>query len=53
MWLWISAYAIMLGAEMNAEIEAQTTHDTTVGQDQPMGHRHAQKADRLGEAQDA
>jgi membrane protein len=29
MWLYISAFAIMLGAEWNAEAERQTRHDTT------------------------
>jgi membrane protein len=49
MWLWISAFIVMLGAELNAEIEAQTRHDTTVGRDMPMGARDAKKADELGE----
>lgn len=53
MWLWISAFVILVGAELNAEMEAQTRHDTTVGQDQPMGQRDAEKADHLGEAQNA
>ena len=48
MWLWISAYIVILGAELNAEMEAQTKHDTTVGTDEPMGERGAEKADRLG-----
>lgn len=50
MWFWISAFIIMLGAELNAEMEAQTSYDTTVGQDMPMGARDAEKADKLGEA---
>ncbi|MBQ4827522.1 YihY/virulence factor BrkB family protein [Leisingera sp. HS039] len=50
MWFWISAFIILMGAELNAEIEAQTRHDTTVGKDQPMGQRDAVKADKLGEA---
>ncbi|MAM39889.1 MAG: ribonuclease BN [Erythrobacter sp.] len=50
MWLWISAYIILLGAELNAEMEAQTAEDTTSGKDQPMGKRGAEKADRLGDA---
>jgi membrane protein len=53
MWLWISAFVIILGAELNAEIEAQTRHDTTVGRDKPMGERDAQKADKLGKTQQA
>ena len=52
MWLWISAFIVMLGAELNAELEAQTRRDTTTGPDQPMGERGARKADHLGAAQD-
>ncbi len=51
MWLWISAYVVLMGAELNAEIEAQTRYDTTVGPDEAMGTRGAEKADNLGEAQ--
>ncbi|MEJ6395971.1 YihY/virulence factor BrkB family protein [Gymnodinialimonas sp. 2305UL16-5] len=53
MWLWISAFVILLGAELNAETEAQTRKDTTVGPDKPMGQRGAQKADTLGKTADA
>lgn len=53
MWLWISAYIVLLGAEVNAETEAQTAVDSTVGPQQPMGSRGAEKADRLGEAKTA
>ena len=53
MWFWISAFIILLGAELNAEMEAQTRRDTTVGADVPMGQRDAVKADRLGEAESA
>lgn len=52
MWLWISAFIILLGAELNAEIEAQTSKDTTTGSDEPMGSRGAEKADKLGEKAD-
>jgi membrane protein len=52
MWFWISAFIILLGAELNAELEAQTRCDTTVGDDRPMGQRDAVKADNLGEAAD-
>lgn len=48
MWLWISAYVILLGAEVNAEAEAQTRYDTTIGDYRPMGQRGAVKADTLG-----
>ncbi|NDV02402.1 YihY/virulence factor BrkB family protein [Pseudoroseicyclus tamaricis] len=45
MWLWISAFVLLLGAELNSEAEQQTFHDTTVGPDMPMGMRGAVKAD--------
>ena len=44
-WLWITAYAIMLGAEINAETEQQTVKDTTKGPEKPIGQRDAVKAD--------
>ncbi|QYX58283.1 YihY/virulence factor BrkB family protein [Roseovarius sp. SCSIO 43702] len=49
MWLWLSAFVVLMGAEFNAELEAQTRYDTTVGPDEPMGERDAEKADNLGE----
>ncbi|MBM9596076.1 YihY/virulence factor BrkB family protein [Roseitranquillus sediminis] len=50
MWLWLSAYIVLMGAEIDSEMEAQTRADTTVGPDEPMGQRGAVKADRLGES---
>jgi len=47
MWLWITSYAILLGAEVNAESEQQTVRDTTKGPEAPLGERHAVKADSL------
>ncbi|WP_432947396.1 YihY/virulence factor BrkB family protein [Kribbella sp. CA-253562] len=47
LWLWISAYAILLGAEINAEAEQQTARDTTKGDPQPLGERGAVKADSV------
>lgn len=52
MWLWLSAYAVLVGAEVNAEIEAQTARDSTTGPELPMGRRGAVKADTLGLAAD-
>jgi membrane protein len=46
-WLWLTAYAILLGAEINAEAEQQTIRDTTKGQEQPLGERGAVKADSI------
>ena len=45
LWLWITCYAILLGAEINAESEGQTAADTTKGSAEPMGQRDAVKAD--------
>jgi membrane protein len=52
-WLWISAILILLGAELNAEMEHQTTFDTTTGKPKPMGTRGARMADTLGSPQHA
>jgi membrane protein len=46
-WLWITAYAMLLGAEINAESEQQTVADTTKGEEQPLGKRGAIKADSV------
>ncbi|HEY5787131.1 MAG TPA: YihY/virulence factor BrkB family protein [Microlunatus sp.] len=46
-WLWITSYAILLGAEINAEAEQQTAADTTHGPAQPIGERDAVKADTV------
>ena len=47
LWLWITMYVVLLGAEINAEAEQQTAADTTVGPDEPLGERGAVKADSL------
>lgn len=49
-WMWISAFIVLVGALLDAEVEAQTARDSTVGEDKPMGERGAVKADELGEA---
>lgn len=45
LWLWLSAFSILLGATLDAEMEAQTARDSTVGEDRPLGQRGAIKAD--------
>ncbi len=50
MWMWISAIVILVGAELNAEIEHQTARDSTVGPDKPLGRRGAIMADTVGAA---
>jgi membrane protein len=49
MWLWISAFIVLLGAEVNAEMEHQTERDTTTGRPKPLGERGAYVADHVGE----
>jgi membrane protein len=46
-WLYLSALVLLLGAELNAELEHQTERDTTTGPDRPLGARGAQMADRV------
>lgn len=46
-WLYLSAYILLLGAEVNCELERQTAKDTTVGADQPLGTRGAHAADTI------
>jgi membrane protein len=48
MWFYLQGYAIVLGAEFNAETEHQTAVDTTQGPPAPMGERGAYMADTLG-----
>jgi membrane protein len=50
MWFYVSAYVILLGAELNSEMERQTARDTTEGKPERMGKRGAFSADTLGEA---
>jgi membrane protein len=48
LWLYLSAYVILLGAEFNAETEHQTRHDTTGEKNKPLGGRGAHVADTVG-----
>ena len=50
-WLWISITVMLLGAELNAEIEHQTARDSTVGAEKPLGTRGAVMADTVGAKQ--
>ncbi len=52
MWFWISAYIILMGAELNAEIKAQARADTSGGDDTAVGTRDTEKADKPGTAAD-
>ncbi len=48
LWVWFSAMMVLLGAELNAEIEHQTARDSTTGPPEPMGQRNAVMADTVG-----
>jgi membrane protein len=48
LWFWLSAFVVLLGAEINGEMERQTRRDTTVGESRPIGERGAFVADTLG-----
>jgi membrane protein len=50
-WLWLSSIVVLLGAELNSEIEHQTARDSTTGPEKPMGARGATMADTVGKAQ--
>jgi membrane protein len=50
MWLLISAYMVLIGAEINAEMERQTRQDTTVDEPRPLGRRGAYAADTVGDS---
>lgn len=52
MWLYLSAYAVLLGALINAEAERQTAVDSTTGPSMPMGRRGATMADMSAAAPD-
>ena len=46
-WMYLSAYAFCLGAELNSEIEHQTAKDSTTGAPEPLGQRGAWAADNV------
>ena len=53
MWMWLSATVILVGAELNSEIEHQTAIDSTTGMAKPLGARGAVVADTVGPAKAA
>ena len=50
-WTWLSTTVILMGGELNAEIEHQTAKDSTVGGPKPLGARGAKMADTVGKAE--
>jgi membrane protein len=53
MWMWLSIIVVLVGAELNSEIEHQTACDSTAGSAKPLGTRGAVMADTVGEAKAA
>src|SRR5215470_11073059 len=51
-WIWLSTAVILIGAELDAEMEHQTVLDTTTGRPKPIGTRGATMADTVGARQD-
>lgn len=49
-WMWVSTIIILVGAELNSEVEHQTARDTTKKDGAPMGARGAKMADTIGKA---
>ncbi len=49
-WMWLSIVIVLVGAELNSEMERQTARDTTEGQPKPLGAREAYAADTVGKA---
>jgi membrane protein len=49
-WLYLTAFVVLVGAEVNAEMELQTAKDTTAGPTRPIGDRDAHAADHVAES---
>ncbi len=50
MWFYVTSFSAVLGATLNAELEHQTSHDTTAGETMPLGERDAYVADHVGQS---
>jgi membrane protein len=46
-WIWLSGIVVLVGAELDAEMEHQTAQDTTTQPARPMGQRGAHMADTV------
>jgi membrane protein len=49
-WIWLSSIVVLVGAELNAEMEHQTARDTTTGSERRMGSRGAVMADTVAKS---
>ena len=52
MWFYLSSLIVVIGAEINSEMERQTVRDTTEGPEAPLGERGAYAADTVGPTAD-
>ena len=50
-WMWLSIIVVLVGAKLNAELEHQTSRDSTTGRPKPLGLRGAKMADTVGAVQ--
>ena len=50
LWLYLTSLVILVGAELNSELERQTLEDSTVGRPRDLGERKAESADTVGAA---
>ncbi|MCB8839186.1 YihY/virulence factor BrkB family protein [Aurantimonas sp. VKM B-3413] len=48
-WIWLTMIVLIIGAELNSEMEHQTARDTTTGPTKPMGKRGALMADTVAD----
>lgn len=48
-WIWLSAIVVLVGAELNAEMEHQTARDSTTGPERGLGRRGARMADTVAD----
>jgi membrane protein len=46
-WMWLSITILLIGAELNSEVEHQTAKDSTTGRPLPLGDRGAHMADHV------
>jgi membrane protein len=49
LWFYLTGYVILVGAEINAEMEHQTARDTTTRPERPLGARGARMADTVAQ----
>jgi membrane protein len=49
LWFFLTSFIILLGAEVNAEMEHQTAMDTTIGEEEPMGQRGGYYPDHVAD----